>query len=42
MAALISKATGMAPYFIGKPNPMMMRSALNSIDGHSEDTIDGR
>lgn len=39
VAALISKATGMAPYFIGKPNPMMMRSALNSIDGHSEDTI---
>jgi NagD protein len=23
---------------VGKPNPMMMRSALNTIDGHSETT----
>jgi NagD protein len=38
VAALISKATGIEPYFIGKPNPMMMRSALNSIDAHSETT----
>ena len=41
VAAMISKATGMEPYFIGKPNPMMMRSALNSIDaplgGHDDD-----
>jgi NagD protein len=38
VAALISKATGVKPYFIGKPNPMMMRSALNAIDAHSEST----
>jgi NagD protein len=38
VAALISKATGVEPYFIGKPNPMMMRSALNTINAHSEST----
>jgi NagD protein len=38
VAALISKATSVEPYFIGKPNPMMMRSALNTIEGHSETT----
>jgi NagD protein len=37
-AALISRATGVEPYFIGKPNPLMMRSALNAIDAHSETT----
>src|SRR5918992_507575 len=26
------------PYYVGKPNPLMMRSALNAIDAHSEDT----
>lgn len=36
VAALISKATGVEPYFVGKPNPMMMRSALNAISAHSE------
>ncbi len=38
VAALISKATGVDPYFVGKPNPLMMRSALNAIDAHSETT----
>ena len=38
VAALISHATGIAPYFVGKPNPLMMRSALNAIDAHSEST----
>src|SRR6201995_2456281 len=38
VAALISKATGMEPYFVGKPNPMMMRSALNAINAPSETT----
>jgi NagD protein len=37
-AALISRATGVAPYFVGKPNPLMMRSALNALDAHSEHT----
>jgi NagD protein len=39
VAALITKATGIAPYFVGKPNPLMMRSALNRIDAHSETTV---
>jgi NagD protein len=38
VAAMISKATGVQPYFVGKPNPMMMRSALNTVDAHSEST----
>ena len=36
VAALITQATGVKPYFVGKPNPMMMRSALNRIQAHSE------
>ncbi len=39
VAALITKATGVEPYFIGKPNPLMMRSALNQIGAHSETTL---
>ncbi|MBM9466397.1 HAD-IIA family hydrolase [Nakamurella leprariae] len=39
VAALIREATGKQPYFIGKPNPLMMRSALRSIGAHSESTI---
>lgn len=39
MAALIERATGVTPYFIGKPNPLMMRSALNYLGAHSENTI---
>ncbi|MBS1694010.1 MAG: HAD family hydrolase [Actinobacteria bacterium] len=39
VAALISKATGRYPYFVGKPNPMMFRSALNRIEAHSENTV---
>ncbi|WP_374947934.1 HAD-IIA family hydrolase [Agreia sp.] len=38
VAALITKATGMEPYVVGKPNPMMFRSALNRIGAHSENT----
>jgi NagD protein len=38
VAALISRATGAAPYFVGKPNPLMIRSALNSLGAHSEST----
>ena len=36
VAALITKATGKEPYFIGKPNPLMMRTGLNAIGAHSE------
>jgi NagD protein len=38
VAALISRATSVDPYYVGKPNPLMMRSALNAIDAHSETT----
>jgi len=38
IAALISHATEVAPYFIGKPNPLMIRSALNAVGAHSEST----
>jgi NagD protein len=38
VAALISRASGHDPYFIGKPNPLMMRSALNDLAAHSETT----
>jgi NagD protein len=38
VAALVSRATGAQPYFVGKPNPLMMRSALNAIEAHSEHT----
>jgi NagD protein len=39
VAALISKATGVEPYFVGKPNPLMMREALRAIDAHSQTTV---
>jgi phosphoglycolate phosphatase-like HAD superfamily hydrolase len=38
IAALISRATDVDPHFVGKPNPLMMRSALNSLGAHSEST----
>jgi NagD protein len=38
VAALIEKATGVAPYFVGKPNPLMLRTALRVLDVHSEET----
>jgi NagD protein len=38
VAALISRATGREPYFVGKPNPLMMRTALNTLEAHSEET----
>jgi NagD protein len=38
VAALITRATQRDPYYVGKPNPLMMRSALNAIDAHSETT----
>lgn len=40
VAAMISAATktNKQPYVVGKPNPMMFRSALNRIKAHSETT----
>nr|WP_206615291.1 HAD-IIA family hydrolase [Rhodococcus spongiicola] len=39
VAALITRATGREPYYVGKPNPLMMRSALRAIGAHSESTL---
>jgi NagD protein len=39
MAALVEKATGKSPFFVGKPNPLMMRTALNYLGVHSENTV---
>ncbi len=38
VAELISAATGVRPYFVGKPNPLMMRMALRQLGAHSEDS----
>ena len=39
VASMITAVTGMKPYYVGKPNPVMMRSALNNIGAHSEHTV---
>jgi NagD protein len=39
VAALIAAATGVQPYFVGKPNPLMMRSALRQLGAHSETSV---
>jgi NagD protein len=39
LVALIEKATGRQAYFVGKPNPLMMRTALHEIQEHSENTV---
>ena len=39
VAALISAATGVKPYFVGKPNPLMMRTALRTLNAHSENSV---
>lgn len=39
VAALIETATGVKPYFVGKPNPLMMRTALRYLEEHSENAI---
>ena len=39
MAALIEKVTGKPAFFVGKPNPLMMRTALNYLGVHSQDTV---
>ena len=39
LAAMIEKATGVSPFFVGKPNPLMVRTALNYLGVHSEETF---
>lgn len=36
VASLLEKASGYMPYFVGKPNPLIMRLALRHLDEHSE------
>lgn len=39
LAAMIQSATGVAPYFVGKPNPVMIREGLNILGAHSKSTV---
>lgn len=39
VAAMLEKATGVSPFFVGKPNPLMVRTALNYLGVHSEETL---
>ncbi len=39
VASLISAATGVRPYYVGKPNPLMMRTALRTLAAHSENSV---
>jgi NagD protein len=39
ITAFIEAATGVPAYFVGKPNALMMRSALRFLNEHSENTI---
>ena len=39
VAALMTRATGVEPYFVGKPNPLMIREGLNTLQAHSETTV---
>jgi NagD protein len=38
VSAMVTAATNRVPYVVGKPNPMMFRSAMNRIEAHSETT----
>ena len=38
-AAMISRASGIKPYYVGKPNPLMMQHALKIIDCKREETV---
>ncbi len=37
--ALIQAATGAEAYFVGKPNPVMMRTALRTIEAHAAEAM---
>lgn len=38
VAALITASTDREPFYVGKPNPVMLRNGLNLLGVHSEDT----
>ena len=39
VAALIERASGINAFYVGKPNPLMVRTALNYLGVHSENTV---
>lgn len=39
LVAPIELATGRKPYFVGKPNPLMMRTALRKLGAHSAEAF---
>ena len=39
LIAPIEMATGQSAYFVGKPNPLMMRTGLRILGVHSEDAV---
>ena len=39
MAALIERATGVAPYIVGKPNPFMIREALSRLGAEAHHSV---
>jgi NagD protein len=39
LVAPIERATGKKPYFVGKPNPLMMRTALRALGVHSAEAF---
>lgn len=39
LVALIEKATDQSSYFIGKPNPLMVRTALRKLNEHSDNAV---
>jgi NagD protein len=39
LIAPIELATGRKPYFVGKPNPLMMRTALRKLGAHSSESF---
>jgi NagD protein len=39
VASLLQTATGYIPYYVGKPNPLIMRLALRYLEEHSQNAI---
>jgi NagD protein len=38
LAALIERATGKTPYYVGKPNPLIVQYAMRALDVHPRET----
>ena len=39
MAALIASATGVAPFFVGKPNSLMLREAMDRLEAPTQSSV---